>query len=180
MNYFVQVAQFGCFMSIRKCGCTSTLINTHLCSIQTANMTDTPVFMHGSKCTVSHLHIQHGGYSILSYFLFSLHIVKSPPLPPPPPPPPPPQNLETNPTSTETGMHIYNIMCSMSLSYLCVYTHIHTHLQNHIYFTLEPDRPPRGVIPSPTCTSPQTLFTQVSPQPAATSVSPHPIYQEIT
>ena len=33
------------------------------------------------KCTVSHLHIQHGGYSIPSYFLFSLHIVRSP-LPP--------------------------------------------------------------------------------------------------
>ena len=132
--------------------------------------------MHGSKCTVSHLHIQHGGYSIPSYFLFSLHIVRSPP------PPSHPQNLETNPTSTETGMHTYNIMCSMSLSYLCVYTHIHTHLQNHIHFMLEPDRPPRGLISSPTCTSPQTLymFTQVSPQPAATSVSPYPIYQEIT
>ena len=56
--------------------------------------------------------------------------------------------------------------------------HIHTHFQNHIYFTLEG---PHRVIPSPT--SPQVPFipdTQDPPPLAATTVSPPPIYQEIS
>ena len=51
------------------------------------------------------------------------------------------------------------------------YIHIHTHLQNHNYFTLEPSR-----VVTPSSNSPQVPFipdTQGPPPPAATTVSPH-------
>ena len=55
--------------------------------------------------------------------------------------------------------------------------HIHTQLQNHIYFTL---KNPCRVIPS--SNSPQVPFipdTQAPPPPATITVSTPPIYQEI-
>ena len=77
-------------------------------------------------------------------------------------------------------MHTLSIM-SLTCQTNCLCTYI-TKFQDHIYFTLEPDWPPCGVIRSPTCTSPLTPFlpdTQLPPPQAATSVSPPPIYQEI-
>ena len=66
---------------------------------------------------------------------------------------------------------------------LLLCSHTHTILQDHIYFTLEPERLPCGVIPA--TNSPGTLSTsgaQASVHPSSPNLntSPQPIYQEIT